>query len=78
MKDSVKKLLITVGVVVVFVVICLIMNLKPVKTYEEKYAGVDLEADVEGAVRQGTYTRYLYAHKDAKNLDQDAEIDLLN
>ena len=33
MKDSVKKLLITVGVVVVFVVICLIMNLKPVKTY---------------------------------------------
>ena len=78
MKDSVKKLLITVGVVVVFVVICLIMNLKPVKTYEEKYAGVDLEADVEGAVRQGTYTRYLYAHKDAKTPAQDAEIDLFN
>ena len=33
--------------------------------FQQKYEGVDLSADVEGAVREGTYTKYLNAHEDA-------------
>ena len=60
MKGSVKKLLITIGVVAVFVVVCLLLNLKPVETFEEKYAGVNLDQDIEGAIREGTYSRSKY------------------
>lgn len=78
MKDSVKKLLITVGVVVVFVAVCLLMNLRDVKTYQDKYEGVDLSADTEGAMRQGTYNGYLRAHKGAGCPKADAEVDLFD
>ena len=47
-KRSGKKLLITVAVVAVIVGIGALMNLRPVETFEEKYAGVDLEAGAEG------------------------------
>lgn len=76
MKDSVKKLLITVGVVVAFVVVCLLMNLRGVKTHHEKYEGVDLSVDSEGAVRQGTYSRYLNAHADARCPKTGVDVDL--
>lgn len=76
MKDSVKKLLITVGVVVAFVVVCLLMNLRGVKTHHEKYEGVDLSVDSEGAVRQGTYSRYLSAHSDARCPKTGVDVDL--
>ena len=39
------------------------MNLRPIETFEEKYAGVDLTTDVEGAVREGTYSKYLKEHQ---------------
>ncbi len=78
MKDSVKKLWITIGVVVVFVGICLLMNLKPVQTYEDKYAGTNLNVDSEGARRSGTYTSYLNAHASAKKSTKTAELDLFS
>ncbi|MBQ7774352.1 MAG: extracellular solute-binding protein [Lachnospiraceae bacterium] len=78
MKGSVKKLLITIGVFAVFVVVCLLLNLKPVETFEEKYAGVNLEKDIEGAVREGTYSRYLSAHEGAVCPDADVAVDLFN
>ena len=59
MNKTVKKLLILIGVVAVFVVFCMLLNLRGVETFEDKYAGHDLTADAEGAVREGTYTRYL-------------------
>ena len=76
MKDSVKKLLIFVGVIVAFVLVCVLMNFRKKTDYHEKYEGVDLYADVEGAVRQGTYSGYLRAHTGAAEPKMDAEIDL--
>lgn len=76
MKGSTRKILITIGVLVVFVVICALLNLKPVKNFSEKYEGVDLNTDVEGAVREGTYTKYLSAHEDAGYPTKSVEVDL--
>ncbi len=76
MRDSRKKLLITAGVVVAFVGVCTLLNMRPVETFEEKYAGVDLEQDIEGAIREGTYTKYLNAHADAACPKVDVEVDL--
>ncbi len=76
MKGWVKKLLITLVVVAAFAVIFVLLNLKPVENYSEKYAGVDLTADVEGAVREGTYTRYLSAHEGATYPAEDISVDL--
>ena len=77
MKGSVKKLLISVGVLAGFILVCVLLNMQPAETFEEKYAGVDLETDIEGAVREGTYTRYLNAHEGAAYPGEDIEIDLL-
>ena len=77
MKGSVKKkILITVGVVGAFILVCALLNLKPIETFEEKYAGIDLNVDVAGAVREGTYSRYLDAHEGAAYPKSDIEIDL--
>lgn len=76
MKGWVKKLLITLVVIAAFAVIFVLLNLKPIENYSEKYAGVDLNADVEGAVRKGTYTRYLSAHADAAYPTEDISVDL--
>ena len=46
-----------IGVLIVLV-ICVLLNLRPVENFQQKYEGVDLSADVEGAVREGTYTKY--------------------
>ena len=65
MNKTVKKLLILIGVIAAFAVFCILLSLRGVETFEDKYAGHDLTADAEGAVREGTYTRYLNAHADA-------------
>ncbi|MFU0826314.1 MAG: ABC-type glycerol-3-phosphate transport system, substrate-binding protein [Lachnoclostridium sp.] len=76
MKGSTRKILITVGVLIVFVIVCALLNLKPVKNFSEKYKGVDLNKDVEGTVREGTYTKYLSAHEDAGYPAKSVEVDL--
>ena len=76
MKGWVKKLLITLVVIAAFAVIFVLLNLKPIENYSEKYAGVDLTADVAGAVREGTYTRYLSAHEGAACPTEDISVDL--
>ena len=48
MKGSVKKAIIIIGVLIVLV-ICVLLNLRPVENFQQKYEGVDLSADVEGA-----------------------------
>lgn len=77
MNKTVKKLLMLIGAVAVFVVICVLLNLRGVETFEDKYAGHDLTADAEGAVREGTYTRYLNAHADAARPQTEVALDLL-
>lgn len=54
MNKTVKKLLILIGVIAAFAVFCILLSLRGVETFEDKYAGHDLTADAEGAVREGT------------------------
>lgn len=78
MNKTVKKLLILIGVIAVFVVFCMLLSLRGVETFEDKYAGHDLTADAEGAVREGTYTRYLNAHADAPRPQAEVTLDLFS
>ena len=78
MNKTVKKLLILIGVVAVFVVFCMLLNLRGVETFEDKYAGHDLTTDAEGAVREGTYTRYVNAHADAAYPQSEVTFDLFD
>ena len=76
MKDSVKKLLIFVGVIAAFVVFCLLLNLRGTKDFHEKYEGHNLDIDVTGAVRTGTYSGYLRDHAGASTPRTDVEVSL--
>lgn len=79
MKGSTRKILITIGVLVAFVIVCILLNLRPLENYSEKYEGVDLNTDVDGAVRKGTYTKYLNAlnaYHDAGYPTKSVEVDL--
>ncbi len=78
MRRSRKKLLITAIVVAVIAVICVVMSTRPVQNFEEKYAGVDLEQDIAGVERQGTYSKYLSAHANAAYPQTGVEVDLYN
>ncbi len=78
MKKRRKKALITVAVVAVIAVICIVMSNRPVQNYQEKYAGVDLERDIAGVERQGTYSKYLSAHASAAYPQTSVEVDLYN
>lgn len=66
MKDSVKKVILLGGVAAAVAGFCLVQSLTREENFRSKYEGYDLASDVEGAVREGTYTRYLNAHPDAK------------
>ncbi|MDE7222403.1 MAG: ABC transporter substrate-binding protein, partial [Acetatifactor sp.] len=78
MNKTVKKLLILIGAVAVFAVLCILLNLRGVETFEDKYAGHDLTTDAEGAVREGTYTRYVNAHADAARPQTEVALDLFD
>ena len=78
MKDSVKKILLLGGVALFIVVIYLINGLTTPDDYRAKYEGYDLSADVAGATREGTYTRYLAAHTDANYPQKDVEVSLFD
>lgn len=76
MKSSVKKLIVTVGVLAVIVLIAFLMSLREVEDFHDKYAGYDLTTDVEGMERTGTYSGYLNEHADAARPAQNVEVDL--
>ena len=78
MKSSVKKVLVAVIVVVAIVLAFVLMSMRDVEDFHDKYAGVDLTADVTGMEREGTYSGYLNDHADAVYSDQSAEIDLFD
>lgn len=77
MKDSVKKLILLGSIVVVIVGIYLIKGLTEATDFHDKYDGYDLTQDVEGASREGTYSKYLLAHQDASCPEKDVEVDVL-
>ncbi|MCR5726928.1 MAG: extracellular solute-binding protein [Lachnospiraceae bacterium] len=60
-----KKIIIALAVIVVIIAILVLLSLRPVKNYSEKYAGTNLDVDVEGMERTGTYKQYLLEHVNA-------------
>lgn len=65
MKDSLKKGLFLGGLLVLVVAVLIIKSVFHEEDFHEKYAGYDLNADVEGTGREGTYTIYLNEHQNA-------------
>ncbi len=76
MKYSGKQIGIGVGIAAVAVVAVVAMTGKKTHSFADKYAGVDLTVDVEGMEREGTYSKYLLAHKDAAYPAKDVVVDL--
>ena len=73
--SNLKKLFITLGVVAVFVVICVLLNQRKVEDFHDKYAGADLTKEVAGMERTGTYGGYIRGHE-ASYPDAQIDIDL--
>ena len=78
MKKTTKTLLILLGVVAVITLICVLLSMRGIETFKDKYEGQDLTADVQGMERSGTYTIYLNEHVDAKKPSSTVEVDLFN
>lgn len=76
MKDSTKKLLVWVGLILGIVVICLVLNLTKTSNFHDKYDGYDLSVDTAGAKKEGTYTLYLNAHSGAARPKQNIEVNV--
>ncbi|MCR5503052.1 MAG: extracellular solute-binding protein [Lachnospiraceae bacterium] len=76
MKSTGKKILITLIAVAVFVLVCVLLSLRKVETFEEKYAGTDLNREVAGMERVGTYSGYLLSHEGGKVLSGDTVVDV--
>ena len=73
-----KKIIIAVAVVVVLIAILVLLSLRPVKNYSEKYAGTNLDVDVEGMERTGTYKLYVMEHQGAAKPAQSVDVNLSN
>ncbi len=74
MNKTGKKILIAVIVLAAFVLLCVLLSMRPVETFESKYADTDLTKDVAGMERTGTYTGYLNDRKDAKIMEKGTEV----
>ena len=73
-----KKIIIAVAVVVVLIAILVLLSLRPVKNYSEKYAGTNLDVEVKGMERTGTYKQYVLKHPDAAKPNSTIDINLSN
>ncbi|MCR5594935.1 MAG: extracellular solute-binding protein [Lachnospiraceae bacterium] len=79
MNGTLKKILISVGVVAGIVLLCVLLSLRETDNFHDKYEGCDLSTDIQGLERQGTYTGYLNQYKDAATVsDAYIDIDLQN
>jgi len=76
MKKTAKTLIITGIVVVCFIAVCVLLSMREVESFQDKYAGADLLHDVEGLEREGTYDGYLDAHADAASPSADVDVDI--
>ena len=78
MKGWIKKTIIAVIVVAVLAGVIVLLSMKKVDNFSEKYAGVDLNRQIDGYERTGTYSEYLASHSDAKIAADDVEVDIFN
>lgn len=75
MNATLKKILIAVVVLAAFVLLCVLLSMRDVEDFHDKYAGTDLSTDIEGLERAGTYSGYITAHSDAA-FPKDTVIDI--
>ena len=78
MNNTGKKLLITGIVVAAITLLCVLLSLRKVDDFHEKYEGVDLNQDISGLERTGTYLQYQMDHADAKTPSSDVDVDIFN
>ncbi|MCQ2493852.1 MAG: extracellular solute-binding protein, partial [Lachnospiraceae bacterium] len=71
-----KKFFITVAVIAAFILLCLLLSLRKVANFSDKYEGVNLNAGVEGMERTGTYAGYLNSHSGAAEPTKTVDIDI--
>ncbi len=71
-----KRIAIAAVAVVAVTLIVILITMRGVEDFHDKYAGQDLTADVEGMEREDTYTGYLNEHTGAAHPAQSAEVDL--
>ncbi len=77
MKDVWKKIIL-IGSIAAVIVVALVVNaITRVDDFHDKYAGTDLTKDAIGAVRAGTYDKYLEKYPDAAFPKGEIEVDLL-
>lgn len=71
-----KRIIIAVVAAAVIVLAVVLVSMRGVENFYDKYAGTDLTVDVEGMEREGTYTGYLNSHTDAVCPAQTVDVDL--
>ncbi|MBR4529540.1 MAG: extracellular solute-binding protein [Lachnospiraceae bacterium] len=76
MQKTSSKIIVALLVFAAFVGICVLLSMRRVETFENKYAGVDLTTDVAGMERTGTYAGYLNDHASAPIGTQEIAVDL--
>jgi len=76
MSKNLKTLTIVLSFVAAIVVLCVLLSMRGVKNYSDKYEGIDLNKDVVGLERTGTYKGYLKEHSDAKEPQKTIDVDL--
>ncbi|MCQ2536901.1 MAG: extracellular solute-binding protein [Lachnospiraceae bacterium] len=76
--NGLKKFLIALGVVAAFAVLIVVLKSRPAEDNHLKYAGTDLVTDVDGAVREGTYSKYLLNHAEAGYPGSSVDVDIFS
>ena len=76
MNKTLRKVLIVIGVLVVFAGICVLLSHRERTDFHEKYEGTDLTVEVEGMERVGAYTGYLNEHADADRPSGDIAVNI--
>jgi ABC-type glycerol-3-phosphate transport system substrate-binding protein len=77
MKNTAKKIGMILGGILVFVLLIYLKNrMTGVESYADKYAGVDLLAEVDGLDREGTYTQYIASYSEARYPASDVDINV--
>ena len=78
MNKNLKTLIIVLSTFAALVLLCVLLSMRKVADFKDKYAGTDLTYEVEGMERNGTYSKYLLAHNDAKSASKTIDVDIFS
>lgn len=78
MKGWMKKAIIAVICVVAVAGIGVLLSMRGVDDFHDKYEGTELKQDVAGMEREGTYVGYINDHERAALASEDVDIDIFD